>query len=65
MRSKVGDASDGIALHFYVGTEHLTYEGLEPAQLDNEQLILSWSRAISGSNSEESQFKHTVHGQVA
>jgi hypothetical protein len=41
MCSKIGDTSDGIALHLHVGTEHLTYERLEPAQLDNEQLVLN------------------------
>jgi len=43
MCCKIGYASDRIALHLHIGTEHLTYETLEPAQLDNEQLILSWS----------------------
>lgn len=47
MRSKVGDTSNSIALDLYVGTKHLTYKGLEPAQLDNEQLVLSWSGVIS------------------
>ena len=40
---KIGYASDRIALHLRVGTKHLTYEGLEPAQLNNEQLILGRS----------------------
>ena len=41
MCCKIGYASDRIALHLHVGTKHLTYERLEPAQLDNEQLVLS------------------------
>lgn len=48
MCSKIGDTSDGVTLHLYVGTEHLAYEGLEPAQLDNKQLIFGLSRVISG-----------------
>ena len=42
----IGYASDRIALHLRVGTKHLTYEGLEPAQLNNEQLILGRSWVI-------------------
>jgi hypothetical protein len=41
MCGKIGNTPDGIALHFHVWAKHLTYERLEPAQLDNEQLILS------------------------
>ena len=41
MCCKIGYAPDRIALHLYVGNNHLTYERLEPAQLNNEQLILS------------------------
>ncbi len=41
MCGEIGDTSDGITLHLYVGTEHLAYERLEPAQLDNKQLIFS------------------------
>lgn len=44
MCSEIGDTSDGITLHLYVGTKHLAYERLEPAQLDNEQLIFSLPR---------------------
>lgn len=40
MRGKVRNTSDSVALHLDVGTEHLANERLEPAQLDNEQLIL-------------------------
>jgi hypothetical protein len=47
MCSEIGDTSDGITLHLYVGTKHLAYERLEPAQLDNEQLIFSLPRVIS------------------
>lgn len=47
MCSKIGDASDGITLHLYVGAKHLAYERLEPAQLDNKQLIFGLSRVIS------------------
>jgi hypothetical protein len=47
MCCKICYASDHIALHLRVGTKHLTYEGFEPAQLNNEQLILSWSWVIS------------------
>jgi hypothetical protein len=42
VRSKVGNASNSVALHLDVGTEHLTNERLEPAQLDNKQLILGY-----------------------
>ena len=41
MCCKTDYASDRIALYPHVGTKHLTYERLEPAQLDNEQVILS------------------------
>jgi len=41
MCCKIGYASDHVVLHLHVGTKHLAYERLEPAQLDNEQLILS------------------------
>ena len=41
MCSEIGDASDSITLYLYVGTEHLANERLEPAQLDNKQLVFS------------------------
>ena len=41
MCSQISDTSNSIALYLHVGTKHLTYERLESAQLDNEQLILS------------------------
>ena len=47
MRSKIGDTSNGIALHLYIGTKHLAYERLEPAQLDNKQFIFGLQRVIS------------------
>lgn len=47
MCSEISDTSDGITLHLYVGTEHLAYERLEPAQLDNKQLVFGLSRVIS------------------
>lgn len=40
MSGEVGDASDGIALDFNVGREHLPDERLESAERDNEQLVL-------------------------
>ena len=40
MRSEVGDTSNGIALNFNVGAEHLTDKRLKTTKLDNEQFIV-------------------------
>lgn len=45
--SKVGDASDGIALDFHVGAEHLPDKRLQPAQRNNQQLVLRYAHAAS------------------
>jgi hypothetical protein len=38
--SKVGDAANGIALDLDVGAEHLPDKRLQPAQRNNQQLVL-------------------------
>ncbi len=40
VRGKVGDAADGVALHFDVGAEHLADQGFQTTELDDEQLVL-------------------------
>jgi hypothetical protein len=40
MRSEVGDASDGVALDFNVGREHLTDQRIQSAELDDQDLVL-------------------------
>jgi hypothetical protein len=42
MSCKIGNTSNSVTLHLDVGAKHLTNEGLEPAQLDYEQLILGY-----------------------
>ena len=44
---EISDASDGIALHFDVGAEHLADERFQSTELDNEQLILRYIRIIN------------------
>jgi hypothetical protein len=41
MGCQVGNAPHSIALDLNVGTEHLPDERLEPAELDNQNLVLS------------------------
>jgi len=39
MSGEVGDASNRVTLYLYVWRKHLTDEGLEPAQFDNEEFV--------------------------
>lgn len=36
---KVRDATDSVALNFDIWAEHLSNQGLEATQLDNEELV--------------------------
>ncbi len=47
MCGEISDTSDGVALYFDVGTEHLADERFKSTQLDNEQLILGYLRIIN------------------
>lgn len=44
---EICDTSDGVALHFDVGTKHLADERFQSTQFDNEQLILGYLRIIN------------------
>jgi hypothetical protein len=58
MCSEIGDTSNGITLNFYVGAQHLAYERLEPAQLDNKQLVFSLP---PGSSAEQESKNHGLN----
>jgi hypothetical protein len=42
MSCQIRHAADCIALDFDIGTQHLTYERLQPAKFDDEKLIVSY-----------------------
>lgn len=46
MRCKVCYAADGVALDLYVWTEHLSNEGFEAAEFDDEELVVGWREMI-------------------
>lgn len=46
MRRKICYTADGIALDLYVWAKHLSNEGFETAQFDNEELVVSCGEII-------------------
>lgn len=45
MSRQVGHASDCIALHLYVGAQHLPDQRLQSSKRDNEQLVFGYVSA--------------------
>ena len=43
---KVSHATDCVALHFNVGTEHLPDKWFEAPELDDEEFIVGWSDIV-------------------
>ena len=49
MRCQVRDASDSVALHFYILTVHLSNEMIQSVQLHDKELVLGWCAGVSAS----------------
>lgn len=65
MGGEISDTSNGVALYFDVGTEHLADEGFESTQLDNEQLVLGYLRIYQPDGSQTLSRRRTIHCQIA
>ena len=47
MGSKVGHATDSVALNLNIRAEHLTDERLESVELDDKQLVFRYTDSLS------------------
>lgn len=42
MSRQVGDAAYSVALHLYIGAQHLPDQGFQSSQLHNEELVVGY-----------------------
>ena len=64
MRSQIRHTTYCVALNLDVGAEHLPNEGLETAELHDEQLVVS-CRATSALKTIQVGKVHTIYGKVS
>lgn len=59
MRCKIRDASNSIALNLNIGRKHLTNQGFQSAERDNEEFVFSCTVSIGQT------LVPTIHGQIS
>lgn len=64
MCCQVGDASHSITLNLDIRGEHLANKGCQPAQLDNQDFVLSCPRVSTCSKGECTKLRRTVDGEI-